>query len=90
MLSKQEVMASYGKLPLGHSESEDTVFRFVFIGIADDGAEVKVYHSPSISVWEEFIRPERPVFLNDSFDYRRVEVRRGGQLEFEEWQSYVF
>lgn len=90
MLSKQEVLMNYGALLLGHTVSEDTVHRFVFTGIAADGTEVKVIHSPSISVWEEFVRPDRPVCLNESFDYRRVEVRRGGKLEFEEWQSYVF
>jgi hypothetical protein len=90
MLSKQEVFSNYGGLLLGHRTEEDTVHRFVFTGIADDGAEVKVYHSPSISVWEDHIRPDRPVCLNEALDYRRVEVRRGGTLEFEEWQAYVF
>lgn len=90
MLSKQEVMMNYGALLLGHRSEEDTVHRFVFTGIAADGTEVKVYHSPSVSIWEEHIRVERPVCLNEDLDYRRVEVRRGGRLEFEEWQSYVF
>lgn len=90
MLTKQEVISKYGWLELAHRAEEDSVHRFVFTGIAEDGAEVKLYHSPSISVWEEFVRTDRPCHLLDEADYRRVEVRRGGKIEFEEWQAPVF
>jgi hypothetical protein len=90
MLSKQEVFAHYGSLFLRHEEREDCAHRYVFKGIADDGVEVRVYHSPNVAIWEDFVKRDLPVSLNDAPDYRVCEIRRGEDVEFQDLQGPVF
>ena len=90
MLSKQEVFEHYGNLLLKHALDQDCAHRVVFNGVASDGTEIQVIHSPTISIWEEYVKTDHPVCLSAEPDYRLLQVKKEGQLEFEEMQSYIF
>jgi hypothetical protein len=90
MLSKDQVFEKYGHLDLQHHPEEDCCHRFVFSAIAPDGNLIHVIYSPTIDIWEEYVKTDRPVHLDEAPEYHLCEVIHDGRVEFEEMQAPVF
>lgn len=90
MITKEYVVEHYGRLPLFHVPSQDGAFRYVFEGEAPDGASVRVIHPVSLSIWEDFVRTDKPVSIGNAPEYRLCQVSMNGRMEFEEMQSPIF
>jgi hypothetical protein len=90
MLSKHEALANYGDLKLHHARSEDSAFRYVFTGTADDGARVQVIHSSNMYIWEDYVRPEQSMTMKVEPDYHLIQIMRNGELVYEEYQAVEY